>query len=389
MPLHSTRGAASAKGFGFGGGKAANFITDYSDYMIVPYSPDPQAAYYSEIAFYNVVTNTTTARVPVSTSYSIYGSQKIMRFGNFLLIMYYMASVNYVIYNILTGAQIQTGALGTGGYDGDIVKFGSNKIASIQKIGTGLTVNTYSIDLTTGVLSSIANLSLNSIFGGTTSGYSSPQCAASVNMDANAMFGAYNGWINYNAIDSYANYTTSTAWGSFVISDAGTSVSNSNISTTGLNFSRPCAATGDLGRTCQLGFDGSTYQINNQSSVSTQAQGPYVDTTNFAPIGIHGAPSFLAMKNNNTVTEIKRLTSSGVTVLVNSFTNNSSYDANAYIGQMFKDGAVVMIQNNTNTYGQPVFYKYTGENFGSAITPVGLSTGKVNPYGRVSRVYNY
>lgn len=388
MPLHETRGAASATGFGFGA-SGGNSITNYYDYMIVPYNPDPSATSYSEFAFYNVVTNATTARVQISSTYSGGGQQKVMRFGNYLFIMYNIYGLNYVVYNILTGALIQTGSMGFGGNEGDVVKFGNNKIAGIVKSGTGLRVNTYSIDLTTGVVSFIAALSLSGIFTDTTAGFSSPQCAASINMDGNAMFSSYNGWINYNGVMGYVSYSTTTAWGSFVISDAGTSVSNSNISVTGANFSRPCAATGDIGRTCVMGFDGSTYVIFNQSSQGSYNTGVYTDTTGYAPIGINNSIAFLCMKNNATQTQIYRFTSSAKT-LVNAYTN-STYDPSAYIGQMFKDGSVVMIQNDTGTYGSPVFYRYNvyTELFGSAVTPVGLSTGRVNPQGRVARIYNF
>lgn len=389
MPLHNTRGAASATGFGFGA-KGGNSITNYYDYMIVPYNPDPAAGSYSEFAFYNVVTNATTARVQVAPQY-IGAGTKVMRFGNFLFIMYNMSGINYVVYNILTGAVTQTGLMGYGGNEGDVVKFGNNKIAGIVKQGTNLRVNTYSIDLTTGVVTFIAALSFSGVFTDTQVGTSSPQCAASINMDANAMFSSYNGWINYCAIMGYVSYNTTTAWGSFIINDAGTAISSNNIQVTGVNFSRPSAATGDTGRTCVMCFDGSQYSIFNQSSQGTIASGPFVDITNYAPIGIAGQQSFLALKYNAGNVQVKRLTTSGTIVSVTQFAANVNYDYQAFIGQMFADGAVVMIQNNTGTYGVPVLYRYNqySENFGSAVTPVGLSTGRVNPSNQVVRVYNF
>jgi hypothetical protein len=390
MPLHDTRGAASATGFGFGS-SGDGAIANYGDYMIVPYTPDASANVYSEIAFYNVVTNQTTKRIAISGTYTGGSSQKIMRFGNYLFIMYNVYGLGYAVYNITTGAFIQSGIMGYLGEEGDVVKFGNNKIAGIVKNGTALRVQTYNIDLTTGVISFIAAFDFTSAFNGATTGFNSPQCAASINMDADALFSSYNGWITGNAVNSYISYQTSSAWFSFMINDAGTSASSFSKSTTTQNFSRPSGATGDLGRTCIYGFDGSTYVIFNQSSQGSYNSGTFVDQTNQAAIGINGQQSFLAMKNNipSGVTEIYRLTPS-VKVLVNSFTF-SSYDRNAYIGQMFRDGAVVMIQNNTGTYGAPVLYRYNqySENFGSAVTPNGLSTGRVNPQGRVVRIYNF
>jgi hypothetical protein len=391
MPLHDTRGAASATGFGFG---ASSSQVDWSQYMIVPYDTSASSTTFTQVKFYNVVTNTTDYTVNIQSNYRSGGS-KLVRIGDFLFLMYQSYGLYGALYNIKTGAIVYSGvswgAVST--QEGDIVKFGENKIAFIQKNGTSLSVVTYSFNLSTGAATYISSMGVN-VFGDSSTGYNGPQLAASCTMNSEGLFQSYSGYIPYQGVYSYGGgASTVTAWGALSLNAAGNSLSSYYQETSGINFSRPAAATGDQNSAWVCSFDNTEwmlFQNGNPSSIRYSGGGA-TDVTNQSACGVHATPNFLMTKYNQGASnqEILKFTNGGRTT--STYLPATPNSGQAITMQMFKGGTLVMCQDTTGTYGVPKLYKYTQatDSWSAGISPNGISTGRVNPSYSVVRVYNY
>jgi hypothetical protein len=389
MPTIITDGAASARGFGFGGGSKP---TDWSEYMIVPYNPTANGTPPTQIKFYNVVTNTTDYTIDIPGPYRS-GGTKLVRVGDFLFIMYQSYGLYGALYNIKTGALVYSGvSWGVVSYEeGDIVKFGENKLAFIQKIGQSLSVVTYSFNLLTGAATYISSMGVN-VFGDATTGYSGPQLAASCTMNADGLFSSYSGYISYQGVYSYGGVTT-TAWGSLSLNAAGNSLSSFYQQTSGINFSRPAAATGDSNTAWISSFDNTQWILfqNGYPNTGYIGGGGATDVTNQAACGIQGNDQFLMTKYNQGASnqEIFRYTVGGRST--STYLPADPNGGQAIILQMFKGGAVAMCQDTTGTYGVPKFYRYSRntDSWSAGISPGGMSGGRVNSSYNIVRVYNY
>lgn len=389
MPTIITDGAASARGFGFAGGSKK---TDWSQYMIVPYSPAANSTTITQVKFYNVVTNTTDFTIDIDSPYRGSGI-KIIRIGDFLFFMHQAYGIYGNLYNIKTGAIVTSGSWGSvSTEEGDVVKFGENKLGFIQKVGSSLQIVTYSFNLVTGAPTYITATGFGGAFGDSTTGYSSPQAAAACTMNADGVFDTFNNYITLNAIYSYSGGSTRTGWTSFFLNTAGNAISSLDVVTSTLNFSRPAACTGDLNRTWLAGIDTSQYIVySNGSQAGGYLSGPGADNTNQSACGIATQAEFMYATYNPGASSATmwRMTAGTYSTSTSLPASPNSGQANAI--QMFKGGMVAMVQDSSGSYGVPKFYRYdrATDSWTSGISPGGMSGGRVNPGYRVVRIYNY
>lgn len=299
MPLLETRGAASAKGFGFGASSAG---VDWSKYMVVPYSNGTTQQNPTRIAMYNVATGTVDFDIPYTPVTSPNDGCLILRIRDWLYYWNVSAGVNAVRgINIITGVAIANQDLSSALDNGDIVKLGNNgsianpsKIAVCGKSGTDLYVGYWNHNNTTGLFSNTAGTGVGGIFGSsspTGSSFSSPQAAPLGTIDEFGNY-TYAGVIAFCGVSSYPAPSTDTAFGVVTAPYSGSGIGFLSRQNTSDNFSRPKAAmypTTTGARAYVATFDGSTafeYVTNGSYSSTGTINTGNIQSNGWGPCGV-------------------------------------------------------------------------------------------------------
>jgi hypothetical protein len=253
MPLLETRGAASAKGFGFtAGGKR---IVDWTPYILIPNKPSvtpSTVAYPTRVSFFNKDTGTIDFNVSITTGYS--QGMKLMRVGDWLYTWFDVGTNAIYYFNIINntfGGVVNLTPSGAGNCDVAVIGNNNNpvlpaKVVSAGRDAAGTLLATrwthnndtggFTVDTT---LASAGEFSTASSSG---ESYSSPQIAPMGTMN-NGVW-TYGSFIGYCGFDDYPVPTTYTRYLVIYAPYTGSmSVLNSNLTTN--NFSRPSGATLD------------------------------------------------------------------------------------------------------------------------------------------------
>ena len=375
MPLHDTRGAASATGFGFG----ANTATDWSKYAMVPYNTAD--ANPNTIAFLNVPTNTVDYYVTMPTT----SRNCVLRMGNYLVIG---RDCSFWVKDIRTNATVQSQTTPFGSEQtGDFFKFGIDKFGIMTKTDNKFQVVTLQINAN-GTTSQIAiNLSVDT--WGTATGFNGPMGAAIVTCDAKGMFQSFTNYVTVRSIFSYVGGSTATVNGNFAVSTDGTSIVFSSGAVTSENFSRPSSSSGGLGAAIVYDMDHSSYYIStgSENAMTGFTASGSGTPTNFRGCGVVQSQAFLNMGWDGASNGyIRRMIASGATTPL-----NYSVLSSAFYGtmQMYGNGAFFAYNAASGTAVYRTYSSIT-DTFSSEIVPSGiLSSGLINKSGTVYGTYNY
>jgi hypothetical protein len=305
MPLLETRGAASARGFGFGGG--VKRIVDWTKYILVPNTPNISPYTYAtptRISFINTDTATIDFDVPVGSQN--YGSgTKLMRVGDWLYWWVNISTGNIFYYNIITGAYAGILNLTPPGQAGcDVAKLGNennpllpSKVVSMNRTENGtLVVARWIHDNGTGTFTLDTTASFSGVFQSsnqTGSSYSTPQIAPMGTMN-NGVW-TYAGIVGYVGFDDYPG-PTYTRWLLVNVPYSG-QISTLTSNQTSDNFSRPAAGTLDGDRALLATLDNSTMRVANTAgsftNISVQNNNAY--NNGYAPAALTGGGQRIAL----------------------------------------------------------------------------------------------
>jgi hypothetical protein len=373
MPLHDTRGAASATGFGFG---ASTGGPDWSKYAMIPYNVADSNP--NKIGFLNVATNTVDYDVSMPTT----ARNCVMRMGNYLVVG---RECSFWVIDIRTNSIVQSQTTPFGSQEtGDFFKFGEDKFGIMTKIGMDFHIVTLKIN-PNGTTTQIAfNPTVAS--WGSGSGFDSPQGAAIVTCDAKGMFQSFSGRVAFRSIYSYVGGNTVTVNGNVSISADGTSISLFNSANSGDNFSRPSACSGN-GRAIIYDMDHNSYYISTgiQSTMTGFTATGSGTPTNFRGCGITQSSAFFLLGFDGASSGyIRRMDAGGGTSPL-----GFSVLANTFYGtmQMYGDGAFFAYNAPSGTAVYRTYSNIT-DTFSSEIVPSGIN-GYVNKSGTVYGTYNY
>jgi hypothetical protein len=305
MPLLETRGAASARGFGFGGG--AKRIVDWTPYILVPNTPNTNPftnANPTRISFIN--TDTSTLDFNVSVGGQGYGPPaKLMRVGDWLYWWVNISTGNIFYYNIITGAYAGILNLTPAGVGGcDVAKIGNennpllpSKVVSMNRTENGtLVVARWTHNNDTGAFTLDTTASFSGVFTSsnqTGSSYSTPQIAPMGNM-SNGVW-TYAGVIGYVGFDDYPG-PTYTRWLLVNVPYSG-AISTLTSNQTSDNFSRPAAGTLDGNRALLATLDNGTMRVANTGGSFTDifSRNNNAYNNGYAPAAITGGGARIAL----------------------------------------------------------------------------------------------
>lgn len=368
---------------GAGGAPSSKFSSDPGIYAYIPSRTGAVSGFENIL-----VLNTTTGTVDhvVSAGSTSMLGPRLIRFGDFLIqVAIFGSSGNSQYYsrNVITNVSASNGSFPIGTYD--CAKFGSDKLAVMYVTGQNVRVVTYTVS--SGILSQIADLSLDTMTD-FRNNFSSPQFAPQITLDANATLSSYSGRIALSCVYSYigGGASTVTYYGIFNLNSAGTSLSSVTNFTNSNNFSRPTAAAGDGGY-CLVGtMDmGSAYVIGSSSFPSATSAGG-TRYTNYAPAAIHGSSGeFMIDSYSNAVYQI---TTAGVSTSF-SLPTTPTYGT---LTQTTKGGCTLVYcdPNSSNAAFYRTYSRATNT-WSSALSISGYPTINLNiggSYG-VKKVINY
>lgn len=377
MPLHDTRGAASATGFGFG---ASTGSPDWSKYAMVPYNSTANA-FPNRIAFLNVAVNTIDYDIALPTTSS---GTCVMRMGNYLVVG---RICTFWVINIRTGNTVQSQTTPFGSQQtGDFFKFAEDKFGILTKIGYDFQVITFQMN-PNGTTTQIAyNQSVAS--WGAATGFDGPMGAAVVSCDSKGIFSSFSGFVAFRSIYSYISGNTTTVDGNFTVSADGTSIALYNAGTNSENFSRPSACSGGLNKSIIYDMDHSTYYITGGTTygMSGYTASGAGTPTSFRGCGCVQSQIFLNMGfDGGTGGYIRKMTASGASTPLALSVSSGTFTGTM---QMYGDGAFFAYNASSGT---GVYQTYsTGANTfsGEFVLPT-ISSGCVNKNGNVYGTYNF
>lgn len=248
MPLLETRGAASAKAFGF---TAASAGIDWTKYILIPYSNGTTQTDATRMAFYNVSTLTIDFDIPFAPTTS--QNCSVIRVGDWLYWWSVADGTNAVRgRNIITGTAIANQNLSSGLGNGDIIKIGNNgsaanpnKIIVSGRSGTSMYVAWWNHDNATGLFSNTAGTAVSGMFTSSSTppqSYSSPQIAPVGIMDSTTGAYTYGGAFAFCCVNDYPAPYTETTFAAISAPYSGSTPSLLTYFITSNNFSRPKAA---------------------------------------------------------------------------------------------------------------------------------------------------
>jgi len=375
MPLLETRGAASAKGFGFG---ASTGGPDWSKYAMVPYNVANSNP--NKIGFLNITTNIVDYDVsmPITSSGTC-----LIRMGNYLLVG---NAGSFWMLDIQTGSTVQSQTTPIGALQGDFFKFATDKFGILTKLDSALQVATFQVNAN-GTTTQIAyNNSVASL--GAAQGFNGPMGAAIVTCDSKGMFDSFSGSVAFRVIYSYVGGDTQTLNGNFTVSANGTSISLANSSQTGENFSRPSASSGGFGWAIVYDMDHSSYFMSTGTQrtitgiTATDAGTP----TNFRGCGTTQSQAFLNIGYDGAGNAyVRRMVSNSATTIL----NFSMLSGGPFYGtmQLYNGGAFFAYNAASGTAVYQTYSTATGT-FSGEFVPSGIN-GYVNKNGTVYGTYNY
>jgi hypothetical protein len=377
MPLHNTRGAASATGFGFG---ASTGGPDWSKYAMIPFNTTDNARA-NTVAFLNVAANT----IDYYVSFPSTSVTNLMRMGNYLVCGtdncgFYMMDIrtNTLVQSIVYPFETTT--------QGDFFKFGLDKFGVMTKIGSQFQIATLKVNANGSTSIITWNTSVDT--WGAQTGYSSPKGAAIVTCDAKGMFESFSGKVAFRSIYSYTGGATTSVNGNVSISQDGTSIAMYNGSTDGGNFSRPSACSGGYGASIIYDMDHSSYYISqgSETTMSGYTASGGGTPTNFRGCGITLSQAFLNMGwDYGSSAYIRRMTYGGGTTPLSFSVYNGIFSGTM---QMYGDGAFFAYNNGSNL---PVYQTYSSiyNSFSGEIGIPSFGYYAINKYGQIYGTYNF
>ena len=369
-------------------------------YAIIPVATTTGATTYTQYKFLNL--GTYAIDYTVTSSASTGGNfTNLIRFGlNFILEYRCFTNGAYWVKNITTNTTTASGTFtttyGTIGVGFDVIKFAGDKFGILYKNTTHMYLDTYTLNTTTGVISSkIATIDYGVLAADSSGGIQTPVGAASANISSTGVISSYNNlFFMFGAYQGSGSYPGFTAVGSI----AADGTSGSLISTTGsnsTNYSRPSAGMGANGRVFIGLFDVGAYRIiDNTGTYVTSGNvspGPgHGGLTGLAPAPILGTDNFMQpYQDYGTATMILRLVTTTGYSVSNTLTNallaraTSSF---AWTLQAAPNGCIFIYTDSSNTVS---YTRYDGSTWSSPAVLSSLGSVTVNSGGQLVRAYNF
>ena len=369
-------------------------------WSIVPIATSSGATTFTQYKFFNNITNNIDYTCNSGFGGTFSSRVGVMAFGGtFILEWQGRGTSTYYITNFKTGTQISTGTfanVGTGSSRNfDVVKFQNDKFGILYTSGTGLYMDTYSINLTTGAIASITTILFGTLTAttGFEGGDDSPQGAASVSFDASTMaVNSYNGFIAFSAASSGSpNYYG--VFGIATINAAGTSGVSYVISNNTSNYTRPQAVSGATGKIYVSQFDGSVMRIANASGGFDTTAVSGVGTQNYArvPAPIFGTDNFMDVQHNTTTLQTKLITNTGTITDSTAFTTSFSTASSNWFPCIMQGApnGCIFFYNDASSIVR--YSKYNGSTWSTPDTPGNMSgsTLTINYLHSVYKVVNW
>lgn len=338
-----------------------------------------------------LVLNTNTGLVEHSVAVSTISSYRyrVMRFGKYLV--QFFETGGYASYNTETGGLVDSGfILGRTSATTatlDAVKFADDKFAVVYPLSNYLRGSTYLV--TNGVVSLIATSGALVYHPSNLPGYASPQIAAQLTLNSEAVLASFTGRISYVAPYYYdpenAPGVIQSISGQMNVTSGGVTTALTSSILDGFNFSRPYGATGDNNFNLIGNFDGS--QSWNFSGTSFGSWVTFNNAANnYAPSGVHGS-SGVFMKDvwNGSGIVIQRNTTNTITTDV-----TYTFSANPRGSMQLVKGGCVWVYGDTDDGNKLKYRKYdrVSNTWGSPVLVAGY-TGTVNFDYRLSKVMMY
>lgn len=410
MPLLETRGAASAKAFGFTTGTTA---IDWTKYILIPYSNGTTQQNPTRMAFYNVPTLTIDFDIPFVPV--VTENCSVMRVGDWLYWWSVADGTNAVRgTNIITGTAIANQNLSSALANGDIIKIGNNgsaanpnKIIVCGRSGTSMYVAWWNHDNATGLFSNTAGTAVSGMFSSSSNApqaYSSPQAAPVGIMDSTTGAYTYGGAFAFCCLNNYPAPSTETTFAAISAPYSGSTPSLLTYFINNSNFSRPKAALvpQSPGYAYAATFDGvaPAYLFDNAGNYGTTGT-LYTSgmSHGWGPCGLVGG-SGSARSLNST---IDYSFSPNIALSVYRLTNTTAafLDATIIDPYNFPPAAQQTGYNSTYAAFLTRSYQLSGTNYAqwAYMTSAGgynyanlipaLQDKLVNGFNRVSRIVNY
>jgi hypothetical protein len=368
-------------------------------YAIIPVATTTGATTYTQYKFLNLGTYAIDYTVTSSASSSGNWTH-LIRFGENFILEYRCFTLGaYWVKNITTGSTTASGTFtttyGSIGSGFDVVKFASDKFGILYKNTTHMYLDTYTLNTTTGVVSSkIATIDYGVLAADSATGTQSPVGAASANISSSGVINSYNNLFGmvgiYQSAGSYPGFYAVAS----ISSDGTTGSVISTTGSNGVNYSRPSAAMGPNGRLWLGIFDTGSYRIvDNTGAYVTSGDisgGSNNNYTGLAPAAILNTNNFMfPYQNYGTATMTLRLMNSTAYSTSNTLTDALLPWATTQFPwtlQAAPNGCIFIYTNSSNTVS---YTRYDGSTWSSPAVLSSLGSVTVNAGGQLIRVYNF